>query len=821
MQRVLRKEGAEPEQIPAHARLVVIGGGVAGASALYHLARMGWTESILVERNELTSGSTWHAAGNCPNFATTESVMRLQRYSNRLYARLGPEVGYPVDFHVTGAVRLAQSRERMDEFRHLTGVARRLGIEFEMLGVQAARVRFPFAEFDGVHGAQWDPDDGDIDPAQLTQAFAKGARDLGARIVRFCNVTAICRIPGGVWRIETSLGPVTAEVIVNAAGYRAAEVGAMLGRALPCVPIAHQYMVTEPIAALTERGRKLPLLRDPDDGWYLRQEGQGFLLGIYGTEPRAPWEQGVPAEFAFALFSDDLEQAPAQLERAVRRVPLLQSAGVRRIINGPIPYTPDGNPLIGPAPGLRNVFECCVFSFGIAQAGGAGKALAEWVVEGETEWDSWAVDPRRFTGHVTREKALASAREIYRNEYAIAYPAPPELSAGPARKSALYPQLQALDAAFVERNGWGWATRFERGGERHQPPGFGWPDWFDTVAEECAAVTRAAGLIELPGSSRFEIGGRGAARWLDGLLASRLPEAGHVAPGLCCSDRGSPLCLFTVARFEDTRFWLIGSPESEWHDRDWLERHLPTDGSATFEDLTHGWDRLLIAGPRSHDLIPALSTAGEWAHGTSRWLEIGPGQLAWLGTGAYGEAGFELHIPNPSALDIYDRLIAEGEAAGLKNFGLEALESLRLEMGEPEWKKEALAGLSAIECGLGRLIDFEKQDFIGRAALACEAAKRPRRCLGALTVEMGSAPPFAGSSIFRADQRIGHVTSGGFGHRICSAIALGILHPDCAAPGIRLEVEVLGERRTAEVVQVPLSRGGVPQLMCSCQVRET
>ncbi|MGH7105087.1 MAG: FAD-dependent oxidoreductase [Acetobacteraceae bacterium] len=806
MQPIVPDDQSRAGPLPAHARVVVIGGGVVGASVLWHLARMGWTDSVLLERNELTSGSTWHAAGNCPNFATIESVMRLHRYSNRLYTRLGAELGYPVDFHVTGAVRLAQSRERMDELRHITDAARRLGIAFEMLDREAARLLFPFAELDGVLGAQWDPDDGDIDPAQLTQAFAKGARDLGARIVRFCNVSAIRGISGGEWRLETGLGPITAEIVVNAAGYGAAEVGAMLGRALPSVAIAHQYLVTEPIAALAGRVAKLPLLRDPDDGWYLRQEGQGLLLGIYGTEPRAPWPDGVPADFAFALFPDDLEQAPAQLERAMRRVPLLGSAGVRRVINGPIPYTPDGNPLIGPAPGLRNVFECCVFSFGIAQAGGAGKALAEWVVEGETEWDCWAVDPRRFTGHVTAARALASALEIYRHEYAIAFPAPPELSAEPTRTSPLFRRLREQGARFVDRNGWGSAARFARGGERDRPAGFGWSAWFDTVGKECACVMRAVGLAETPGSSRFGISGRGAASWLDGLLASRLPEIGRAAPGLCCSDRGSPLCLFTVARFEPSRFWLIGAPESEWHDRDWLRHHLPVDGSVVLEDLTAGWDRLLIIGPRSHDLIPVLFGNADFAPGRCGSLAIGAARLAWLASGAYGEVGFELHVPNPEVIEVYDRIAIAGAAFGLKPIGLDALESLRLEMAEAEWKKEALSGMPAIACGLGALLDLEKPHFVGRHALARQAAESPGRCLAALRLDQGPAPPLAGSGIFRADRRVGHVTSGGFGHRIGRAVALGILCADSAAPGTTLEVEILGQRRPAEVGEAPLYR---------------
>lgn len=802
MPRKVQHEGTGSEAIPAHARVVVIGGGVVGVSALWHLARMGWTDLVLVERHELTSGSTWHAAGNCPNFATIESVMRLQHYSNRLYAGLGGEVGYPVDFHVTGAVRLAQSPERMDEFRHLTGVARRLGVAFEMLDVAAARLRFPFAEFDGVLGAQWDPDDGDIDPAQLTQAFAKGARDLGARIIRFCNVSAIRNLSGGEWRIETERGPITAEIVVNAAGYRAAEVGAMLGRAVPCVTIAHQYVVTEPIAALAGRAAKLPLLRDPDDGWYLRQEGQGLLLGIYGTEPKAPWPDGVPADFAFALFADDLDHAPAQLERAMRRVPLLGSAGIRRVINGPIPYTPDGNPLIGPAPGLRNVFECCVFSFGIAEAGGAGKALAEWVVEGETEWDSRALDPRRFTDSVTPERARASALEVYRNEYAIAFPAPRPIATEPARKSPLFERLSAQGAVFIERNGWAWVARFERGG--HPSAGFGWPCWFETVAAECAGAMRAVGLVEMPGSSRFEISGRGAASWLDGLLASRLPEVGHAAQGLCCSDRGRPLCLFTVARFEQSRFWLIGAPESEWHDRDWLKHHLPADGSVALENLAAGWDRLLLAGPRSHALISLVARDTEFTGGRCGWFGIGPARLAWVGAGGYGEAGYEWHIPNASLIGIYDRLATEGEALGLRHIGLEALESFRLEIAEAEWKQDAPAGVPAIACG--RLVDFEKRAFIGRAALARAAAGRPGQRFAALIVEKGAAPPLAGSSIFQADRRVGQVTSGGFGHRIGRAIALGSLGADSAAPGTRLEVEILAQRRAAEVGQAPLYR---------------
>jgi dimethylglycine dehydrogenase len=806
-----RADDSEEPGLPSHARVVVIGGGVAGASAIYHLARMGWTEAVLLERSELTSGSTWHAAGNCPNFATDESLMRLQRYSNRLYSRLGKEVGCPIDYHVTGAVRLAKGADRMHEFRHIAGMARRLGIGFAMLDRDEIRARFPFVELDGVLGAQWDPDDGDIDPAQLTQAFAKGARDLGARILRFCRVTAIGALPDGSWRIESTEGAIRAEVVVNAAGYRAAEVGAMLGRDLPCVAIAHQYLVTEPIRALADRSGKLPLLRDPDEGWYLRQEREGLLLGIYEQEPVAPWQEALPTDFAFQLFPDDLARLASPMEFAMRRVPLLGAAGVRRVINGPIPYTPDGNPLIGPTPGLRNAFECCVFSFGIAQGGGAGKAVAEWVVEGETEWDLWPADPRRFTGHITQATTLVRALDVYRNEYAIAYPWEERISGRPARASPLFARLRAQGAEFGERNGWECALRFGDAGETRAPAGFGRPAWFAAVGAECRAVMNRVGLLEIPGSSRFEIGGDGAAEWLDNLLASRLPEAGRVAVGLCCSARGSLLSVLAVARLAEDRFWVMGYPEAEWHDRDWLQCHLPKDGSVGLTDLTASHDRLIIAGPESSELLCQLSPDAGLAEGRARLIEIGPARIMWLGVCGFGEAGFELHVPNEYAICIHDRICTAGANLDLRPIGLYAAESLRLEMAAHAWKRDVLVGFSPMEAGWSQAIDFAKPRFVGRDALMRERAAVPRWRFAALRVQAGETLPLAGASVFHGHECIGKVTSGGFGHRIEGAIALGYVRPDCAAAGTRVGVDILGECVPATVAGLPLYRcsGGI------------
>ena len=386
---------------PKTARVVIIGGGAVGTSSLYHLAKAGWTDCVLLEKNELTSGSTWHAAGNVPTFSTSWSLMNMQRYSTELYRGLGKAVDYPMNYHVTGSLRLAHGKERMREFQRAKGMGRYQGMDIEVVGADEIKSRYPFIDTQDLQGALYDPSDGDIDPAQLTQALAKGARDMGAKIIRFCPVTGVRR-DKGEWVVATAHGEIRCEIVVNAAGYRAAEVGKMFGRKVPMMVMSHQYILFEEIPELAawskEAGRKLPLLRDVDTSWYLRQEKNGMNLGPYERNCRAHWASAddlMPDDFSFQLFPDDLDRLEHYLADAVCRVPILGTAGLSKVINGPIPYAPDGNPLIGPMPGVPNAFEACVFTFGICQAGGAGKVLAEWITEGATEWDMWSCDPRR------------------------------------------------------------------------------------------------------------------------------------------------------------------------------------------------------------------------------------------------------------------------------------------------------------------------------------------------------------------------------------------------------------------------------------------
>ena len=402
----------------ASARVVIIGGGVVGVSALYHLAKAGWTDCLLLEKNELTAGSTWHAAGNVPTFSSSWSIMNMQRYSAELYRGLGEAVGYPMNYHVTGSVRLGHSRERLQEFLKVQGMGRYQGMDLDVLGPDEIRARYPFLETHDLTGALYDPNDGDIDPAQLTQALATGARQMGARIERFCPATAVRR-ENDEWVITTPKGEVRAEIVVNAAGYYAREVGKMFGRDLPMMVMSHQYMLFDTIPELEswtkEVGHKLPLLRDVDSSYYLRQEKNGFNLGPYEGNCKAHWiskDDPFPEDFSFQLFPDDLERLEWHIADAMARVPLLEKAALTKVINGPIPYTPDGNPLIGPMPGVPNAYEACVFTFGICQAGGAGKVLAEWITQGATEWDMWSCDPRRFTGFEDQEYCIKKGMEV-------------------------------------------------------------------------------------------------------------------------------------------------------------------------------------------------------------------------------------------------------------------------------------------------------------------------------------------------------------------------------------------------------------------------
>lgn len=795
---------------PTSARVVIIGGGAVGASALYHLAKAGWTDCVLLEKNELTAGSTWHAAGNVPTFSSSWSIMNMQRYSAQLYRGLGEAVDYPMNYHVTGSVRLGHSRERLQEFQRVVGMGRYQGMELNILTPDEIRSRYPFVETHDLTGALYDPYDGDIDPAQLTQALAKGARQMGARIERFCPATGVRR-EGGEWVISTPKGEIRCEIVVNAAGYYAREVGKWFGRDLPMMVMSHQYMLFDTIPELEdwskEVGHKLPLLRDVDSSYYLRQEKNGFNLGPYEGNCKAHWvtpEDPFPEDFSFQLFPDDLERLEWHIADAMARVPLLEKAALTKVINGPIPYTPDGNPLIGPMPGVPNAFEACVFTFGICQAGGAGKVLAEWVTEGATEWDMWSCDPRRFTGFEDADYCVKKGMEVYGHEYAIHFPHHSWPEGRDKKLSAVHAQTKALGAVYAPYNGWERAVWYarpaddtsaeaQRSWDREGP-------WFGAVREECQAVRDAAGILDLPGFSRFVLKGAGAAEWLSRQITGKVPPVGRLGLAYFADDKGRIVTEMSVARLAEDEMVLITAATAQSHDREWLTRHLEPGLSLT--DHTAEWSTQILTGPKSRAILSEVSDAdlskGWLTHQTARIA----GAEVWLCRVSFaGELGWEIHSRVADTEAVWNAVMRVGKGHGLRPFGMFALNSLRIEKGYRAWKGDLSTDYTVLQGGLDRFVDWAKPAFRGKAALEAEKQRGVARRFCTLVIEAGDQDPPYMSTIWHDGKVVGELTSGYYGHRVGACIGLGMLQSEINIPGTRVEVEIFGTLYPAVVQQ--------------------
>ena len=793
----------------ASARVVIIGGGAVGVSALYHLAKAGWTDCILLERNELTAGSTWHAAGNVPTFSTSWSLMNMQRYSTQLYRGLGAAVDYPMNYHVTGSIRLAHSKERMQEFARARGMGRYQGMEIDILGVEEIKGKYPFLETHDLQGALYDPADGDIDPAQLTQALAKGARDMGATIHRFTPATGVRR-ENGEWIVETPKGDIHCEIVVNAAGYYAQKVGEWFrpygGRTVPMMVMSHQYLLSEPIPEIEawsrEVGHKLPLLRDVDTSYYLRQEKTGFNLGPYERNCRAHWvtpDDPFPEDFSFQLFPDDLDRLEYYIEDAMARVPLLGTAGISKVINGPIPYTPDGNPLIGPMPGVPNAFEACVFTFGIAQGGGAGKVLAEWVTEGATEWDMWSCDPRRFTGYTDPEYCVAKGMEVYGHEYAMHFPWHRWPAGANRRLSPLHDRLAAAGAQFGAYNGWERANWFAQPGDDTSEAATQTWDragpWEPRIRAECEAVRDHCGVLAISGFTRLKVEGPGARDFVDGLTASRLPGPGRIGLVYFPDTRGRIVTEMSAMVQGPEEVTLITAGVAQWHDAEWLTRHAP-EGIAV-SDHSDQMECLLVTGPKARDILGPLTDADL----TLPWLSVqAAAQVAWrpcmLARVSFaGELGWELHCAIEDAPAIWDAVTA----AGARPFGMWALNSLRVEKGYRAWKGDLSTDYSLLEGGLDRFIRFEKPDFPGKAALLAEQQAGVKKRFVTLRVDAGECDAPYMSTLWHEGAVVGETTSGAWGYRVGASIALGMLRADLTAPGTEIEVEIYGTRHRAVV----------------------
>jgi len=795
----------------AEARIAIIGGGIAGCSLAYHLTRLGETDVVLLEQHELTSGTTWHAAGLCTQFSSSYNLMGLLQRSVRLYQELGAELGSPSLYRATGSLRLASTADRIDEFEHVAGVASLLEVPFEIVSAERSAELFPLLDPGGILGAAHLPTDGWVDPTSVTNALARRAREQGARILRHTQVTAIEKTPSG-WRLKTGKGEILAGAVACAAGQWSRELAAMVGARLPLVSLPHQYVLTAPIEPLARRERELPVLRDPDSSYYVRQDGAGLLLGPF-ERGVTPWaENGIPPGFHNRLLRPDLRRIMPVLERATRRIPILAETPVRKTLSGPDAYTPDGRCLMGPVPGLKDFHVLTGFSiFGVVFSGGAGGYAAEWLLEGQPSDNMWELDVRRFGDYARAAYVASRAVEVYEREYDVTYPEEERSAGRPLKTGPLYGRLHARGAVYGARFGWERPLWFAKDGSADDVYSFRRGNWHEQVGAECRAVRSGVGVLDQTSFAKYELSGSGAETLLDRLCANRLPqEVGQLCLTQMCTPRGGIECDITLTRLAPDRFYLVSAAATETHDLAWLERHVPTDGSVQLQNLTGRLGVLTLAGPRSRDVLQELTRTNlsreAFPFFRCRELDVGMAPVRALRISFVGELGYEIHHAIEYQWNLYDQLLEAGERLGIVDFGYRALESMRLEKAFRLWGADLSPDWSPLQAGLGHCVAFDKGDFIGRDALLAERARGVESVLSCLVVRDAGADAHGHEPVFEPGGKrpIAYVTSGGFGHTLGLSLAMAYLPVALASPGTKLEVAILGQQRSAAVVKQPL-----------------
>jgi dimethylglycine dehydrogenase len=800
------------------ARVVVIGGGAVGVSTLYHLAKKGWSDVVLIERAELTAGSTWHAAGLLPLFNMSYTVGQLHKYSVDLYKRLPAETEQDVSFHVTGNLRLATSRARMDEYLKYCGTANTIGVPFRIISPDEVKSLWPLINLgDGkdtapVIGALYHPDDGHIAPADLTLALRRGARAGGAEIYEHTEVTAARRRPSGDWQLTTTRGDIIAEHVVCATGNYARQTGRLFGLNVPAIPVEHQYIVFDEspqLAAYRKAGgRELAVLRESDQSYYLREERLGWILGPYEKGAPARFADGVPDWFGKSLFEGDLDRLVPYVEAAQRRVPALENCGIKQIVNGPISYTPDGSPLIGPAWGQRNLWLNEGHSFGITAAGGAGWQLAEWLVEGEPGIDMLAVDPRRYGAYTSRRYVVAKNEETYREVFTIHFPDEERGAARPAKTSPVYDKLERMGAVFGQRYGWERANWFAPPGvERRDVWSFRRSNYFPHVGNECRMLRAGVGVIDLTPFTKHEVAGPGAEAWLDSLVANKVPvKTGRVSLCHALTRRGGIRSEFTISKLGEGHYYVVSAGAAERYDSDLLLRHLPADGSVQLRNITSARGCFVLAGPRSREVlarlvdVPLDNAHFPWL--SSQVLDVGlASDVYTLRVNFVGALGWELHFPIEYAHHLFDAIFAAGAEFGIGMVGMRAMESLRMEKSYRMWGSDLTRDYTPFEAGLDRLVRMNKGPFIGREALERQlAAGVPHRFITLDVHGVTDADPLGNEPIFAGNTMVGRTTSGYYGHVLQKSLAIGYVRSEHAAVGTELAIECLGERQRATIL---------------------
>ena len=788
------------------ARVVVIGGGVVGCSVLYHLTKLGWSDVLLIERSELTSGSTWHAAGGFHTLNGDTNMCALQGYTIRLYRELEALTGLSCGLHHVGGVTLAADRDRMDMLVAERAKHKHMGLDTRIVSPAEIAELAPVTDVDGILGGLYDPLDGHLDPSGTTHAYAKAARMGGAEIALHTMVTALRPRADGSWDVVTDRGTVHAEHVVNAAGLWAREVGHMAGVHLPLHPMEHQYLVTEEIPMIRDLGREHPHVMDPAGESYLRQEGRGLCIGFY-EQPARPWAvDGTPWEFGHELLPDDFDKIEDSVAFAYRRFPALAEAGVKSVVHGPFTFAPDGNPLVGPVPGLRNYWSACGVMAGFSQGGGVGLMLAQWMVQGETERDTFAMDVARFGRWAGPGYTLPKVVENYRTRFSVVYPNEELPAARPLRTTPMYDVFDGLGAVWGQQFGLEVPNYFaEPGEDRYETPSFRRSSAFDAVAREVRAVREAAGINELQNFGKFDVAGPRAREWLDRIMAGRIPQPGRLSLTPMLSPKGKLIGDFTVSCLAEDRFRLTASYGSQDYHHRWFLGRM--EEGVRVENVSDRLAGFQVAGPRSREILAACTRADVAAMRflDVREMSVGMVDCTVQRVSYTGDLGYEIYCDPMAQRALWTALREAGEPLGLRPFGMRAMMSLRLDKFFGSWLAEYSPDYTAAETGLDRFISWRKNaPFVGREAAEAERASGPARRLMPFEVDAADADVTAYEPILVNGEVVGFCTSGGFSHHSGKSIALGFLPAAIAAEGQRAEIEILGEMRPATVLGAPL-----------------
>ena len=793
------------EKIKSHAKVAIIGGGILGVSLLYHLTKEGWKDLVLIEKGELTSGSTWHAAGQCPHMVGSYNLAKVHLHSTNLYKSLEKETGQATGWHGCGSLRLAYKQEDLDWFFYVKGILDNVGAPAEIISTNEIPKIHPFIKLDGIIGGFHTPEDGHTDPTSTTNAMAKGARNGGAKIYRNNRVIDIKARPSGEWEIITENGNIVCEHVVNAAGSFCPEVSQMVGiKNVPSINMIHHYLVTDEHPEIKKLTKELPVVRDPISSCYLRQEGKGLLIGIYEKNSKCWALDGMDWKFDMELLEPELDRLEEHLNKGMDRIPEFRDVGIKKIICGPITHTPDDNFFAGPAPGLKNFWMLCAASIGIAQGGGAGKYLAQWITYGDADINMLEFEPRRYLSWVNKNYAIEKCKDQYRRMYVTALPNESIEVGRPIKKTPIYKKLKDLGAIYLDSYGWEKPCWFAKPGMREEYS-FKRSNAFTYVQKECENVQNNVGLLDLSTFAKYEISGKDSESFLDRLCANRIPKKdGSIVLTHMLNEKGRIQTELTITRFPNNVFYVLSSTASEIRDFDWFNRYLKKGENVSIKNVTLDYGVLVLVGPNSRKVLSQLTSQNlhnndfPWLKGKEILINKIP--VRALRVNYVGELGWELHHPMDQMESLYDSICEVGKKENIINFGTYAVNSLRMEKAYRGWGSELTGEISLIEAGMSRFFNLKKKNnFIGAKALQEKAQSGVDIKIVYLEVDADNADARGNEPVYHNNKVVGVVTSGGYGFRTKKSLAFAYVKSDLGTGG-NLEIEIQGQRRKTKIL---------------------